>query len=255
MKEKENSVVIEGNEPLEDSTVIMGFPTIGYASVIAANYLVTEMKLPYAGAVVSHGFPPAAAIHDFVPNYPLRIHRKGKVAVFVADIMPSEDKIWDIGTMLIDWVKLSRCKEIVILEGLMPKNLEKTDEKQIFGVGSTEDVRNTLKEMGIEQIKEGLITGLSAVILAEGARRGVEVICILSESNPMYPDARAALNLLQTMAKLVPEAKVDLKKLKENADKIESRIKDSLAQAVQLMDARQRQKEPKEAVVPPSMYR
>ena len=40
-------IIYNKNDSLNDSIVIIGFPSVGYASVIAANYLVSELEMEY----------------------------------------------------------------------------------------------------------------------------------------------------------------------------------------------------------------
>ena len=63
-------IIYNESEPLNDSIVIVRFPSVGYASVIAANYLVNELNMEYVGTMASDGFPSVATIHNYIPTYP-----------------------------------------------------------------------------------------------------------------------------------------------------------------------------------------
>ncbi|MEK6977105.1 MAG: PAC2 family protein, partial [Candidatus Hydrothermarchaeota archaeon] len=59
---------------LSNALVVVGFPTVGLVSTIAANYVVTSLGLERIGAVYSNSFPPATVVHEATPMPPVRIY-------------------------------------------------------------------------------------------------------------------------------------------------------------------------------------
>lgn len=231
-------IIYNKSEPINDSIVLVGFPSVGYASVIAANYLVSELDMEYVGTIESDGFPTVATIHNYIPTYPSRIYQKDKLIIVLADISPSKDSFSLIGKALIDWIEQNNCRILVSFDGLMPHNLEDFENMETYGVASLEEMRKTLKEKKIEQIQEGFIAGISGIMLVEGAQRNINVLALLTEAQPMYPDAKAGARLIETLSKILPEVKVDMKKLYENAEEIEKSVRAPLEQVKQLMEAK-----------------
>src|SRR3990172_8229267 len=73
-------VIVEQKElDLSNAMVVVGFPTVGLVSTIAANYVVTSLGLERIGAVYSRLFPPAAVVHEAIPMPSVRIYA-GKIA-------------------------------------------------------------------------------------------------------------------------------------------------------------------------------
>jgi uncharacterized protein len=129
-----------------------------------------------------------------------------------------------------------------------------SEEPEVFVVASTPKLKEDLKAAGLKLFKEGMITGVSGLLLSEGERLGIDVICILTEANPMYPDARAAARLIEIINKL-EFVKVDLDTLTKQAEEIEEKVRDSMMQAQKYLDAQQKQQqEPEQRVVPAHMY-
>jgi uncharacterized protein len=92
-------------------------------------------------------------------------------------------------------------------------------------------MKRFLKRYKIEETKEGMITGVTGVLLYEGVLMKHDVICMLSEAHSSYPDSRAAGNLLKKLDIMLPEIKIDPKPLYKEAEKIEAQIKNFIDQS------------------------
>ena len=90
---------------------------------------------------------------------------------------------------------------------------------------------NVLKKYKIEETQEGMITGVTGVLLYEGVLMHRDVMCLLSEAHSSYPDSRAAGNLLKKLDVMLPEIKIDPKPLYKEAEKIEEQIKKFMEQS------------------------
>lgn len=77
--------------------------------------------------------------------------------------------------------------------GIVKKGLK------VFGVGSNSEMKNLLSKYKIPETQEGMITGVTGVLLYEGVLTQRDVICLLSEAHADYPDSRAAGNLLKSL--------------------------------------------------------
>jgi len=73
--------------------------------------------------------------------------------------------------------------------------------------------------------EEGVITGVAGVLLNEGRRRDFDVITLLSEARPDFPDARAAAKVIETIDRLLPHTPLDARPLYEEAERIENQLK------------------------------
>jgi uncharacterized protein len=74
-------------------------------------------------------------------------------------------------------------------------------------------------------MKEGMVTGISGMMLAEGERMGVDVICLLGPAQSDMPDARGAANLMEVIGRMLPELKLDPVPLLKQAEDIEQGMK------------------------------
>ncbi len=230
------------------ATVIDGFPSVGLVSSIAANYLINTMKLTQIGIMDSVYFPTVSLIREGKPQNPVRIYasekvgdsddNKDQIVVFISEFQPPPNLVKPIASALLDWAEDQRCKMVVSPEGLV---IDREDEEgktveadkkddddtglEIYGVGSTKVANDILKESGVSEFTEGVITGVAGVLLNEGRRRDFSVATILAEAHPDYPDARAAARIIETINKMLLHIDLDAKPLYDEAERIESQLK------------------------------
>ena len=117
---------------------------------------------------------------------------------------------------------------ITALEGM---HAIREKDLRVYGVGSTPLMKHILKKYNIEQTQEGMIAGVTGVLLYNGVLMNRDVICLLSEAHASYPDSRAAGNLLEKLDIILPGIKIDPKPLYKTADKIEKDIRQFMNQS------------------------
>jgi len=223
---------------LSNSVLIEAFPTVGLVSSIAGHFLVEQLKLEEIGTISSRYFMPAAVIHNGVPSPPVRIYAGKKICgstgecnqivVIISEFMPSVDIIKPVANMILSWAQKKKCSHIVTLEGTHSLNPKKP---KTYGVATTQKMNDILKKYAIEETKEGMITGITGVLLFEGARLKQDVLCLLAEAHSSYPDSRAAALLVETLDKMLPEIKIDTQPLYKEAEDIEQKIRSFIKQA------------------------
>ncbi len=170
---------------LKGGTVVAAFPSVGLVSTISATYMITTLKVDQVTALESADFPSVSVIYAKKPKFPARVY---------ASANP----------------KLA----IFICEMPLP----------VWGVGSTDRARAELEKRGINQLETGMITGVTGVLLNEGRWRNVDVVALLAEARREFPDARAAVSLVQAVDLLLPEISIDLKPLQAEAKALEDRL-------------------------------
>jgi uncharacterized protein len=236
--EEEIQIIEYKNVDLSNSVLIEAFPTVGLVSSIAGHFLVEQLKLEEIGTISSRYFMPAAVIHNGVPSPPVRIYAGKKICgstgecnqivVIISEFMPSVDIIKPVANMILTWAQKKKCSHIVTLEGTHSLNPKKP---KTYGVATTQKMNDILKKYAIEETKEGMITGITGVLLFEGARLKQDVLCLLAEAHSSYPDSRAAALLVETLDKMLPEIKIDTQPLYKEAEDIEQKIRSFIKQA------------------------
>jgi uncharacterized protein len=220
---------------LKGATVIDGFPSVGLVSSIVANYIINSLHLELVGIMDSIYFPTVSLIRDGQPTHPVRIYsgqKKGKedqIAVFISEFQPPPNLIKLIAQTMIDWAQEQKCKMLVCPEGLIvdreAKEVDESELISVYGIGSTHVATEVLKTNSITIFEEGVITGVAGVLLNEGKKREFDVISLLSEAHPDYPDARAAARVIDAIDKILLHTELDAKPLYEEAERIELQLK------------------------------
>jgi len=223
---------------LSNAMFIEAFPTVGLVSSIAGHFIIDALKLEEIGTVTSRFFMPAAVIHNGSPSPPVRIYAGKKICgpegtcdqivIIISEFMLPVEIIKPLGDAILAWTKKKKCSFIVTLEGAHAVDPKKP---KTHGVGSSQKMKQVLKSYGIEETLEGMITGITGVLLYEGTRLKRDVLCLLAEAHSSYPDSRAAAMLVETLDKMLPGIKFDVEPLYKEADEIEQKIRTFIKQA------------------------
>ncbi|MFQ5838449.1 MAG: proteasome assembly chaperone family protein [Thermoplasmata archaeon] len=215
---------------LRGSTLIDGFPSVGLVSSIVANYLVDVLGMEQIGIMDSPHFPTVTLVKDGVPLNPVRIYagdsEGGKVVIFISEFQPLTNMINEIAVAVLDWARDQGCSLLICPEGLIVDREEGVEERiSVYGIGSTPGAHKMLADHGVTIFEEGVITGVAGVLLNEGRKRGFDVISLLSEAHPDYPDARAAARVIEIVDRLLLRMDLDTGPLYEEAGRIEEQLK------------------------------
>ncbi len=215
---------------LAGGTVIAGFPSIGLVSTIVANYLIDALGLRQIGAMESPYFPTLSVVHTGEPLSPVRIYGGSlnngqKIAVFVSEFKPKPNLINSLSDSIMAWSKKKRCKLLISPEGMVVEGKTEGDDVMVdaYAIGSTEDARNTLQAKNIPQFKNGIIAGVSGVLLNKGKHEKFDVISILAEAHPNYPDARAAASAINVIGTVIG-VEINVGPLYDEAERIERQL-------------------------------
>ncbi len=215
---------------MQDGTIIAGFPSIGLVSTIAANYLIDSLGLKQIGALESKYFPTLSVVHSAEPLSPVRIYggvadRGRKIAIFVSEFRPKPNLIVPIADVIMDWAVKKKCNLLISPEGMVVegREMEMVKKERAYAIASTDEARNMLIQRGIPQFKNGIIAGVSGVLLNKGKHKNFNVISILSEAHPNYPDARAAAATIEVIASLL-DLDINVAPLYEEAERIEQHL-------------------------------
>jgi uncharacterized protein len=219
---------------LTDCLLVVGFPSVGLISSIAANFIVRTMKLERIAAITSPNFPPYTIIQDGVPSHPVRIYAGRRtceggtgeacqqIVVVLGEFMPPTELLMPLADLILDWAKHKGVKGIITLEGI---NVGEGEPTTTVSVGTTGRARDMMMKYQISQMADGMVTGISGMLLAEGERVDTDVICLLGPAKADMPDARGAANLLEIIGRMLPELKLDPVPLLKEAEQIEQGMK------------------------------
>ena len=94
----------------------------------------------------------------------------------------------------------------------------------MVGIGANDKSRKRLEDMNVPLLQQGVIKGINASILGEARRRGLDLMSIMVEADPRFPDARAAATLIENLNNLLPSINLPHQPLIEEAEFLESQL-------------------------------
>jgi uncharacterized protein len=200
-------------------------------STIVANYLIDALNLKQIGALDSSQFPTLSVVHTGEPLSPVRIYAGSldngrKIAIFVSEFKPKPNLINALSNTIMKWARKKGCKLMISPEGMVVEGKTSEEEENIadaYAIGSTEKARVLLREKKIPEFKNGIIAGVSGVLLNKGKQENFDVIAILAEAHPNYPDARAAASSLNVIATILG-VEINVVPLYDEAGRIEKQL-------------------------------
>lgn len=218
---------------LRDGTVIVGHPSVGMISSIAASYLIDKLSLDQVAAMDSNEFPPLSLIFNNKPKCPARIYAREdiKIAAIVSEFVPSPPVVRPLAKKILEWAKEKECKRIISLEGLVSRG--DSEDIQVYYVTSMDEEAERMKEMEIHSnpLNVGMITGVSAILLNMCRMENFNVVSLLGEARKDIPDSEAAARLVHVIDELLPEVEIEIEPLLEDAKRLEERMQKLKKQA------------------------
>lgn len=216
---------------IEGAHVVAAFPSVGLVATIGANFMVEQLGLQQVGVMDSPRFPTLSVVERGEPLNPVRIYagtfdRDGKqqpLVVFLSEFQPHPELVRAVSEAIIDWAKANGAAAIVTPEGLLLEGGESGDDVAIYAAASTPEMRQRLEDVGAPLFKEGIVAGVTGVLLNLGKRDRFPVVAVLSEARQGQPDARSAATVVDLLAKLTG-ATLDTGKLYDEAAKFEAQV-------------------------------
>ena len=229
--------------------VVSCFPSIGFVSSIVAHYLVDKLDLELVGGVRHPKLPPVCLVQDGKPLPPMRFYsgepicnmeRCDKIVLIASEIQVLPELTLPLADTLLDWCTENGVGATMLIDsyaqGIGQQHSifddDQTDET-LLGIGSTEVSHQTLEGLGVPLLKQGVVGGITGVMMGESRRRGVDVMAILAESDGeiggSLPDARAAARIIECLDDLLPAVHLDPEPLLAEAQRIEGEIREMMA--------------------------
>lgn len=218
---------------LRNYTLIEGFPGIGLVGTIAAKYLIEKLNMQKLGYIHSDIFVPMIRVREGKPVYPSRlfVSREKKLLVMISEQIIPNNNTNEFALEIIKWVKEKKISRIISLNGIQSGEQDET----VYGIGSNDKSVESLRNFGTEIVKEGITTGISAVIMLELKTYPVEALSLLA-SIKLPADYKAAAVLVKKLNEILG-LQIDIGPLMKEAKKTE----DELTSFIQSMKQQQQQ--------------
>lgn len=217
--------IIEEESIAPDAMLINGLPGAGLVGLIAASYLISKLKLQKVAYVESDLLPPVTVMHRGEPHHPVRIYAKGNLLVLMSEIPIPNNIIYPLCRAIVKWALSRKMSRIVSIGGLQVENRQVVKQPKVFGMVSSKELAEMLKQKEIPLLMEGYIVGPYGIMTLIARQMKVPCINLLTQSFFKYPDPEAAAVAISVLNKLFG-LNVDPKKLMEEGEQIRLRAKD-----------------------------
>ncbi|MGC9037275.1 MAG: proteasome assembly chaperone family protein [Candidatus Micrarchaeia archaeon] len=221
------------NKNLKGYTLIDGFPGAGLVGPMAASYIIEKLNMEYIGYIDSDLFPPITAIHDGVPMFTARIYAdpKNKLLVVLSEFTIPTNAVHALGEELLSFVRKNGVSKMVSIGGMPSQQLSNV----AYVIASQKDLSEKAIKQGFKPIDEGVIAGVSAVLLTGAAEFNIPMLYILVEVNPEIMDPKYAEIAISALNKLLGIS-IDLSELDKEAKEVEAKVRELLKKAKETHD-------------------
>jgi uncharacterized protein len=220
--------------------VIEGFPGFGLVGTIASEFLISHLKCEQIGRFYFEDLPATVAIHGGNVIDPVSIYYNKKYnLVIIHSVSGANGVEWKASDTVLDICKEIDASELVCLEGVGAAGMaeEEEDEKMgAFFYSSSPKCVKRLKEAGVEQLKEGIIMGVTSALLIKST---IPTTCIFAETHSNLPDSKAAARVIEVLDKYLG-LDVDYKPLLKQAEKFEEKLKGLLEKGVKAQQIKEK---------------
>lgn len=209
----------------KNHVVITGFPGFGYTGYIASRYIAQKLNLKRVGVIITREMPDYTMLEDYGIVFPFEIFTdREKITIIVNHSLPPKRYRDSYARTVINWLRESSIKELVLIGGLNIK-LKEGDEKYRWLKGT-----QSKQKLDAPLMKKGLyIIGPLAHMIMYAEMNLLPFIVILPYAEPLRLDPRAAAIAVEVIGR-VYGITIDVSELYEDARKIEEELAEIIRQ-------------------------
>ena len=228
---------------LSGYTLIEGFPGMGLVGTIAAKYLSEKLHGTESGYIVSDAFIPVIRVHEGLPVHPSRIYvsEKNKLVLLVSEQIVPQLFTNRMSKAIVDWIQKKKIKRVISLSGIRALP-HKEGKLSVYGIASDEASKKMLKQFKVEIIKEGITSGITALMMLEFKDRKIEAFSLLGNVQ-IAADYKAAAALIEKLNEMLGLS-IDAKPLRKEAKETEKALLEHLKNLKQVSDQTQKLETP-----------
>ena len=196
--------------------VFAGFVGPGLAGPLAVGFMIEKLKMTEIGYLHSRYLPPSTVFIQGRLRHPFRFYsnKNGTICAIICEVTLKMDGLYNIASIILDWIQSKGCKELVILDGVASDG----HDNKIF-CAAEEDLCRIMQNKEISMISQGFITGIPGSILNECIIRKIRAITLLVKASHTNPDTLAAATLIDAINRVYGTV-IDTTELRKQKEKI-----------------------------------
>jgi uncharacterized protein len=216
------------NKKIKNHPILLeGFPGFGLIGTIVTEYLIDHLEVESIGSVISDEIPPMIALHAGRVVQPIEIFYAKKYNLVILHVVTNPVGLeWKLSDVVLKLAKMLQVREIISIEGVSSPG-GYAEEPRAFYYANNERLRKAFQKVQVEELKEGVIMGVTGTILLKAKNMNQPTSCIFAETQSAIPDSKSAANVIKVLDKYLG-LKVDPKPLLEEAEKFEEKLRQLL---------------------------
>ncbi len=219
--------------------IIEGFPGFGLIGTIVTEFLLDHLDdVESIGTIVSNDLPAMVAIHEGHVVQPIEIFYNKKYNLVILHVVTSVAGLeWEMSQAVMDLAKQLEAKEIISIEGVSSSSM--SNDSRTFYYSNVPAKRKLFEQKDVEQLKEGIVMGVTGVLLLKAKMLKQPFSCVFAETHSDMPDSKAAARVIEVLDKYL-ELDVDPKPLLKQAENFERKIKEILEKGKSAVELQQK---------------
>lgn len=215
--------------------MLAAWPGMGDVGLMAMDYLRTALDAQLFAELDMEPFyvPEEVVVEKGMARFPeiprslFHEQHNPNLVFFESNIQMMGKEAISIAETVLD-VAMKLKTPRIFTAAAIPKAMSYTSESEVFAAANRERFLNELETFGIQPLDEGLISGLSGLLLGIAASKDIEAACILA-SIPSYATdlayPKASLAIVKTLARLT-DTSIDTEELEEQIRESEKSFED-----------------------------
>ncbi|MFH0831339.1 MAG: PAC2 family protein [archaeon] len=199
--------------------IIQGLPSLGLVGGIAAEFLIDHLNAEQIGCLYSEKLPPVASIHkgQVLDTFGIFYNEKSNI-IIIRPLSLASGIEWELADSIANLSEILKAREVISLEGINAG--QGVSEPQAFFFTADKGKSKKLQNLGLTEIREGLVFGVSASLLSKQP----DSTFIFTETHSDLPDSRSAAKMIEVLDKYLG-LDIDYKPLLEKAEMFEKKLK------------------------------
>jgi uncharacterized protein len=187
---------------------------------------------------MSEEIPPMIALHQGKVVQPIEIFYNKKYNLVILHVVTNPLGLeWQFSEVVLKLASMLQAKEILSIEGVGSSNA--TGISRTFYYSNSDQKRKAFEKIGVEELKEGVVMGVTGTILLKAKNMKQPLSCIFAETHSAMPDSKAAAAVVRVLDKYLG-LKIDPKPLEEEAERFEEKLKAILEKSQEAADVQKK---------------
>jgi len=202
---------------LREPVLIEGLPGIGFVANIAAMHMIRELGARKFATITSSSFQDfAMTVENGGVRTPINelYHCAGRLIILYGNTQANDNLgQYELCWKVLELAKRLGCELVVTMGGYKREKVPR--RPRVFCAATHPDLLEEARRL-CDGVVIGNIYGAAGILLGLGELMGMRGVCFLAETTGLYPDARAASEVLKVVSRFLG-IEVDISKLEQAA--------------------------------------